>query len=86
MWLDVPMTDAQGMDVGQATKQLIHVQFDERNGYRLLLLVVVTSDSVYGFGNEFQYQVQVHFVLLFCLSKKKDRNMVSRTSYTNSND
>lgn len=62
--LDISVTYAQGMDVRETSKQLIHVQLDERNRYRLLLLIVVTSDSVHRLRNELQYQVQVHFVLL----------------------
>ena len=71
--LNVTVTDAQGMDVRQTAEQLIHVQFDERNGYRLLLLVVVTSDPVHRLRNELQNQVQVHLVLLCvcCIESNK---------------
>ena len=29
LWLDVPVADAQRVDVGQASKQLVHVELDE---------------------------------------------------------
>lgn len=38
---DVAMTDADGVDVGEGSEELVHVQFDLEGGHRLLELDVV---------------------------------------------
>lgn len=53
--LDVPVADAQRVDVGQAAEQLVHVQLDEADGDRLLGPAVVAGHLVDRLGNILQH-------------------------------
>ena len=58
------MANALGVYVGQASKQLVHIQPDEGPRNRLLALGILTSHFVHGLGDELQDEVQVDLVLL----------------------
>lgn len=45
--LDVPMTDPDGVNVGERSEKLVHVQFDLEGGHRLLELDVVAGGAVH---------------------------------------
>lgn len=60
------------MNVGKRTEELIHVQFDLEHGHWLLQLRVVATSTIYSFGNVFEHEIEINFVLL--------KNRVSPTS------
>ena len=62
--LDVPVADAQRVDVGKTSKQLVHVQLDEGRGNGLLGFGVLPRHLVHRFRDELEDQVQVDLVLL----------------------
>lgn len=62
--LNVAVTDALGVDVGQGSEELIDVEFDLENRHRGLGLVEESRGSVDSLRNEFLDQVEVHFILL----------------------
>ena len=66
------MTDPYRVNVGQGSEELIHVQFDVVHRHRLFEFRVVSRGSVNGFGNVFEYEVEVDFVL-FGLSEAESK-------------
>lgn len=52
------------MNVGQGSKELIHVEFDLKHGHRLLEFGVVATGSVHSFGYIFEDKVEIDFVFL----------------------
>lgn len=61
---DIAVTDADGVDVGEGAKELIHVKFDLEDGHRLLELYIVSAGTVYGLWHKFEDEIEVYFVLL----------------------
>jgi hypothetical protein len=62
--LDVSMTDALRMDVGEGTEKLIDVELDFKVWHESLELVEVTGSTVDCLGNVFEDQIEVDFVFL----------------------
>lgn len=58
------MANAQGVDVGQASEQLVHVQLDETDGNSLLGFAIVTGHFVDCLRNIFQDKVKKNFIFL----------------------
>lgn len=58
------MADALCMDVGEGATKLVNVQLDEEHGDGLLLLGVVTRDTVDGLWNVLKDKVKIDFILL----------------------
>jgi len=66
------VTDPYRVNVGQGSEELIHVQFDVVHRHRLFEFRVVSRGSVNGFGNVFEYEVEVDFIL-FGLSESESK-------------
>lgn len=64
LWLDIAMADAEGMNVGQRAKELVHVQLDLERRHGLLQFGVMTARTVDGLGDIFEDEVEVQFVFL----------------------
>ncbi len=64
MGLDVAVTNANGVDVGEGAQELVHVEFDLKHGHGLLKLGIVTAGAVDGFWDVFEHEVQIDFVFL----------------------
>lgn len=62
--LDVSVTNALRVNVGQTAEQLVHVQLDEHDGNALLALGVLSGHLVDGLGDVFQHEIEVNLVLL----------------------
>lgn len=62
--LDVPVTNALGVNVRQGSKKLVGIEFDFQNGHRRLHLVEKARGPVHGLRNEFLHQVEVHLIFL----------------------
>lgn len=62
--LDVTMADAQGMNIGQASEQLVHVELDLEHRHSLLDLGVVARGTIHGFGDVLKHQVEENLFLL----------------------
>lgn len=62
--LDVAVTDADCVDVGQATEQLVHVQLDLQHRHGLLDPGIVSSSTVNGLGDILEHEVQENLILL----------------------
>lgn len=58
------MTDANGMNVGKGSQQLVHVKLDLQHRHGLLELGIVATGAVDGFGNIFENKIEVYFVFL----------------------
>ena len=58
------MADALAVDVGKRAEQLVNVQLDLENGHGCLHLIEVAGRAVDGFGNKFEYEIEVDLVLL----------------------
>lgn len=65
--LDVPVTDADRVDVHERTEELVHVEFDLQHRHGLLKLGVVTASAIHGLGDVFENKVEVHFIFLLRL-------------------
>lgn len=57
--LDVPVADAQAVDVCQGSGELVDVELDVEEGHRLLGLLVLPGHGVDGLGDVLQDEVQV---------------------------
>lgn len=64
LWLDISMTDADGMDVCKGAEKLIHVQLDLKLRHGLLGFDVVPAGSIDGLRHKLENEIQVDFVLL----------------------
>lgn len=62
--LDVAMTNADCVDIGQASEQLVHVQLDLQHGHRLLDPGVVSRCTVDSLGDILKHEVKENFILL----------------------
>lgn len=62
--LDVSVTDALRVNVGQGAEELVNVKLDLQHRHGSLRLVEVSRRPVDGFGNEFENKVEVHFIFL----------------------
>lgn len=62
--LDVSVTDALRMDVGQGAEELVDVELDLQHRHGCLHLVEVSRRPVDGLRNEFEDKVEVHFIFL----------------------
>ena len=69
--LDISMADALRVDVGKASKQLVHVQLDEGPRDGLLAFRVLSCHLVHCFRDELEHEVEVYFVLL--LSRRVEK-------------
>lgn len=58
------MTDADRVDVGERTEELVHVELDVMHWHRLLELGVVTGGAVDSLGHELEHKVEVNLILL----------------------
>lgn len=65
MRLDVTVTDADCVDVGQASEQLVYVQLDLQHGHRLLDPGIVSRSTVDGLGDILEHEVEENFILLY---------------------
>lgn len=63
--LDIAVADANRVDVGERAEELVHIQLDVVHRHCLLELGVVSRRAVDRFGNVFEHEVQVDFVLLW---------------------
>lgn len=63
--LDIPVANADRMNVHQGAEELVHVQLDLQHGHGLLELCVVATCAVHGFGDVFQYKIEIHFIFLW---------------------
>ena len=66
--LDVSMTNAHLVNVGQCLKSLVCIQFDEENWNALLHLVIMLQDSKDSLRDIVHYYVEVDFIWLVALS------------------
>ena len=62
--LDVSMADSLWVYVRERTEKLIDVKLDFQYGHYCLHLIKVTWRTVYGFGDEFEDEIEVDFILL----------------------
>lgn len=62
--LDISVADALAVDVGERAEQLVNVQLDLENRHGRLHLIKVAGRAVDGFGNKFEYEIEVDLVLL----------------------
>jgi hypothetical protein len=62
--LDVSVTDALRVDVGEGAEELVDVQLDLEGRHDRLDLIEVARGAVHRLGDEFEDQVEVDFVLL----------------------
>jgi hypothetical protein len=53
------------MDIGERTEQLVYIELDFEDWHDRLHLVEVTRGTVHSLGNEFEYEVEIDFVLLW---------------------
>lgn len=65
--LDVPVADADGVDVHERTEKLVHVKFDLQHRHGLLEFGIVTASAIHGLGDVFENKVEVHFIFLLRL-------------------
>ena len=56
---------------GVSPEQLVHVEFNECNRYRLLLLAVLSRHLVDSLGDVLQHQIQIDLVLLLSAGVEK---------------
>ena len=64
LWLDVAVADALRVDIGKGAEELIDVELHFEYGHCSLHLVEIARCPVHGFGNVFEYEIQVDLVLL----------------------
>ena len=62
--LDVSVTDALRVDVGQGSEKLVNVKLDLKDGHGGLHLVEKSRSSVNGLGHEFLDKVKVNLIFL----------------------
>jgi hypothetical protein len=62
--LNVSVTDALTVNVGERTEQLVDVQLDLENWHGRLHLIEVARRTVDRLGNEFEHKIEVDLVLL----------------------
>jgi len=62
--LDVSVADALAVDVGKRAEQLVDVQLNLEDGHGCLHLIKVAGRAVDGFGDKFEYEIEVDLVLL----------------------
>lgn len=64
LWLDVSVTDSQGMNVSQRPEHLVSIHLDEEGGHTLLHLDIVPHNSVDGLWDVIHDDIEVDFVSL----------------------
>lgn len=64
------MTDALRVYVGEGAEELVDVELDFEDGHGRLHLVEVSAGAVNCLGDEFLHEIEVHLILLFCISMK----------------
>lgn len=62
--LDVSVTDALGVNVGQGAEKLVDVKLNLQHRHGCLHLVEVSRRPVDGLGDVFEDKVEVHFIFL----------------------
>ena len=62
--LDIAVTIAKRVDVGQSSERLISVQLDQERRNGLLHFIVVLEDSVDCLRYVVHYHIQIYFILL----------------------
>lgn len=62
--LDVAMTDALRVDVGECSEELVNVELDLESRHDSLHLVEVTRSTIDRFRDEFLHEVEVDFIFL----------------------
>jgi hypothetical protein len=58
------MADTDRMDVGERTKELVHVQFDLEHGHGLLEFGIMATSAIDSFWNVFEDEIEVNFIFL----------------------
>ena len=67
LWLDVSVADPLRVDISERAEELVDVQLDFENGHDRLHLVEVARGPVDSLWNEFEHEVEVHFILPFTI-------------------
>jgi len=65
------MAYTDGVDIGKRAEELIHVELDLEHWHRLLKLRIMTAGTVDSFGNVFEYEIEIDFILLRIEGMKK---------------
>ena len=63
--LDVPMTDALRVDIGERAEELVYVELDFEDRHNGLHLVEVARCTVHSLRDELEHKIEVHLVLLW---------------------
>jgi len=58
------MADTQGMNIGQASEQLVHVELDLEHRHGLLDLGIMARSAIHCLGDVFKHQVEENLFLL----------------------
>lgn len=61
---DISVTNANGVDVGEWAKKLIHVKFDLKHGHWLLEFCIMATSAIDCFWNIFENEIEIDFVFL----------------------
>lgn len=64
MRFDVTMAYTNRVDIGKRAEELIHVELNLEHWHRLLKLCIMTAGAVDSFGNVFEYEIEIDFILL----------------------
>lgn len=64
MRFNIAVADANTVDIGKRTEELVHVQFDLEHGHGLFEFRIMATGTVNGFGNIFKNKIEINFVFL----------------------
>jgi hypothetical protein len=80
--LNVAVTNADRMNIGERAEELIHIKLDLKNGHGLFKLYVVSTGAIDRLRDEFKNEIEVDFVFLLAgviIGRSNDRELNRHT-------